>query len=313
MTLKYQNQLVLVNLLDNPFVQKWAVHLKQILGTYQHEQFYSSYPFIRTTNQDQVYEHATHLQDAVAQLKQLNVGFPGNFDKAQLKSLDLELQQTLNQLHRYFTWCNRDDIGKNKFWEADCPVTGSQDRETQRKINELTHRINIEVHKIEAYVTTPHKVALKANSYTELLVEFDTQPNPTISSEMVPNAWNYIQPEDFQYLSNDPKYDLWLPNQILGKPYNIAFYDHDNPNEWDVTHPIGYSGNFVVGVVGNKAQHMTEPMFVEWLRSHGIEPGPTTCGMPLGQIVSGREYLNQWRKDTTNGKLIGMTIELDLL
>lgn len=313
LTLTYQNQTVEIQLLDNPFVYKWACHVGKILGLFTHKQFFGTFPYLLDVNngRTQITQSALALEEAVTQLRLLNVGFPEDFTVVETKNLDLVLQQKLNRLHRYFTWCDRHDIGKNLFWGPDQPVTGPRDSATLEKINQITHRMNNEIHKLEAYVATPNKFKLMKDQYTELAVEFDIYDNP-----MVPDptrvVWRFIEPEDFQYLSNNPDYDVWLPNQILGKPYNIACYDHDDPTQWDITHPIGYTGNFVVGVNGNKATHMNNPFIIEWLKSHGINPGPDISGMPLGRIISGREHLPQWHKQATRGKIDNMLIELNL-
>lgn len=309
LSLTCQDQTVQIRLLDNLFVNKWANQLAKVLAGYSYQYFFGSWPFIRSLNQTQLEQHATALSQVVTQLREFDVGFPESFDVSETHSLDLELQKKLNRLHRYFTWFNRDDIEGQPSWGPDCPVTGNKDSSTLEKIRHLTHRVNVEVHRIEGYVTTPNKMNLMSEGYSELAIEFDIDRDPSVSSEMLPGVWKYMEPEDFHYLSNDPQYDVWLPNQILGKPYIVAYYDHDDPTEWDITHQIGYSGNFVVGIEGNKARHMNHPDVVNWLRQYGIEPGPTTCGMPLGQIISGRDYLEPWMNNRAN--LGQLTIKLD--
>jgi hypothetical protein len=300
LTLTYQNQTVEIQLLDNPFVHKWACHLEKMLGEFSHKHFFTSYPYLfpsrSLSNQSSINQYATDLAGTVLQLRELNVGFPENFEIEETKNLDITLQQKLNRLHRYFTWCNRDDIGKNLFWGPGQPVTGSRDQKILEKINQITNRMNVEIHKLEAYVATPNKIKLLRSEFTELEIMFDTHVSPEISGEMKTGSWHSIESKDFQYLSNDPTYDMWVPIQILGKPYHVAYYDHDDPVQWDITHPIGYSGNFAVSVTGNKAHHMSNTDVIKWLKSYEIEPGPATCGMPLGRITLGKEYLCQWQR-----------------
>jgi hypothetical protein len=315
LTLTYQNQTVEIQLLDNPFVQKWSRHLEKVLGEFSHKQFFASYPYLSpsfgpSSIRSRINQYAIGLAEAVSQLKELNVGFPEDFDIEETKNLDIILQQKLNRLHRYFTWCNRDDLGKNLFWGPGQPVTGSHDQKTLEKINQITHRMNVEIHKLEAYVVTPNKIKLLRSNFTELEIMFDTHVSPGISGEMRTGSWHSIEPTDFQYLSDDPTHDMWVPIQILGKPYHVAYYDHDDPTEWDITHPNGYSGNFVVSTTGNKAYHMSNPDVIKWLKSYEIEPGPVTCGMPLGRITSGKEYLRQWQMNAINGSIDSLVIEL---
>jgi hypothetical protein len=304
LTLVYQHQTVEIELLNNPFVHKWAGHLEKMLSVFSYQEVFTGYPYFHRVNRDRVKQIAEHIKEAILQLKELNAGFPEDFELEETEKLDINLQQKLNRLHRYFTWCNRTDIGKNLFWGPDCSVTGSHDQTTLKKINQITHRINVEIHKLEAHVLTPNKIKLLRNEFTELEVAFDTHATPEISGEMRPESWRCMELEDFQYLSNDPTHDVWVTNQILGKPYHVAYYDHDDPTQWDITHPIGYSGNFAVTITGNQAHHMANPGLVEWLKSYGITPGPATCGMPLGRIVSGKEYLPQWQKNAINGIVV---------
>jgi hypothetical protein len=287
-----------------------------MLDTYRYNSYFTKYPYLWEQDQPTIEAHALHLSQIVRQLIQMETGFPEDFDPTEVEILDLTLQQKLNRLHRYFTTFTQDSDSRGLQWATDVPVVGSNDKQKFSKMFELAHQINGLVHLIENYVTTPHKEKFLENPQrTDLEIEFDVYENTNEASKSIQvkgDRWNYMTPDDFAYLSNDPKFDVWLPDNILGKPYNRAYYDHDDPTQWDITHNIGYTGNFQVGSRTNKATEMQTPEIQEWLRSYGIEPGPATCGMPLGYITSGREFLDQWWIEADGGQLNDLTIELHI-
>jgi hypothetical protein len=262
---------LVVELLDNPFVRKWVDHLGYMIDNYERDVHFANRPYVNKLDQLAI-DSAERLSTVVGQLRQQNLPF-AKFDVAELDSLDLSLQHKLNDLHRTFT----------NHAKLDLP----------QELLDLVHQVNMEVHNIESYVTTPHKVEMRylsSQPYHELEVIFKCLKD---GSQMLDESWLDIDQEHFEYLSDDVNIDVWLPDNILGKSYHQAYYDHDDPTAWDVTHHLGYNGSFAIGLEGNRATEHAKEQIQQWIRSYGITPGPSTCGMPLGHVVSGRnEFIN---------------------
>lgn len=301
LVIQYQGQQVRIELLNNSFVNRWAEHLHYMLGLYSKRVYFSQYPYVWRYNKSQVDSYALKLSQTVKQLRDLGTGFPEDFNVSEADTqdkLNLLLQQKLNRLHRYFTTCNRDTLPFATEWAPGVPVTGLINESIKMQVFELSHQVNVQVHNLENFVETPNKKLYLDNPRrVALSVDFSMYRNNESteeSSQISKGAWHYMTPEELQWVSDDPDLDVWLPDNILGKPYNVAFYDHDDPTAWDITHNLGYTGSFSVGLIGNKASEMQTPEITQWLKSYNIDPGPLTCGMPIGRIVQGRDVAVEW-------------------
>ena len=82
-------------------------------------------------------------------------------------------------------------------------------------------------------------------------------------------------------IPNNIDIDVWVGNDILGKDYIEAYYDHDDPNEWDVWPIMGHSGKFKINVASqwyeedstdNTLQQLVKSdNFQNWLKEYNIE------------------------------------------
>lgn len=307
--LEYQRESVEITLLDNPFVKKWSNHLDRMLAKHKFQVNSGKFPYHLRDERGMLVEHAMKLNNAVKSLIDMGTGFPEDFDISEINEvvdkaddvgndINLSLQLKLNRLHRYFTTCE-DSVATTWTKDKQYPVTGLKDRDRVETILKLSHDINVEVHNIEKYIITPNKkLFLESPLREEISITFDIYQDhlshDQTSKIREEGIWESLTFEDYIHLSDDPVYDVWLPDNILGKPYNIAFYDHDDPREWDITHNIGYTGAFSIGVRGNKASEMQNDILKNWLKSYGVKPTPATCGMPAGKVTQGKDVLEKW-------------------
>ena len=81
----------------------------------------------------------------------------------------------------------------------------------------------------------------------------------------------------------------------------MAYFDYDSPDNWDISTNVVYSGSIALG----DRSIIQRPEIQTWFRDHNIEPGPLHYGMPLGNIVSGKELIQQLPK--SNG-IVDLTI-----
>jgi hypothetical protein len=83
-------------------------------------------------------------------------------------------------------------------------------------------------------------------------------------------------------------------SEILGKDYKRAYWDYDDPTNQDVSINKLYSGSMLVSNMSDSVN----PDLESWLRSYGIEPGPMTVGMPLGNITQGKDLIARLSNQT---------------
>jgi hypothetical protein len=197
----------------------------------------------------------------------------------------------LNRLHRYFTTGNN----SKTTWNFKSTHTFSVPDESSEGFHELVHNINYAVHKVEGFVTSPHIRNFKS-WYREYQIIFDrSKPKvdyiePTVTGyENRHLYFNSIEENHHQYFSTSSEYDVWLTlTQVHGKSYHVCYFDMDDPTEYDIESNQFYSGSFTL----TDRSIARDPQIQNWLRANGIEPGPSQCGIPIGNIVQGKELLD---------------------
>jgi hypothetical protein len=273
---------IVVEFLENDFTAEFIPHLKAISDAYGFTSRAMYIPGLRMPWQpEQVKKHQQYIVDAVTQLNAMGLNFPVPVEDIVFNADDVQTRQLLNRLHRCFTTGN----STRNIWEYNTNHTFTLDPLDYQYFNDVVHRINTGVHNLENYTASDRLKAFP--KYSEYVIEFVSQrpKNPDVQ----PTFFKFIKDEHFQYFSDQLEYDVWLPlTQIQGKDYWRGYFDYDDPRQWDISTNVVYSGSLALGDRTGAKFTVLE----DWMRSYGIEPGPRQCGMPLGRITEGREYVS---------------------
>ena len=294
------NGLVRIQLLQNSFIDKYIPTLQKIHSVFQSElrggpslgRFWKIDPVAVQAN-------TKILMAAVNELNDMGLNFPYEVCEDSLMTYDDAAQDLLNKLHRAFTTANKARFDGNgnvlqwsdRFESAFTVPDGKMDR-----VMYLTEILNDTVHRTEQYIKTHHKPADQTKIYrhAELLANV-TNDNPY--SDLGPYStlagWftNFTE-EDYSLFDDSDEFDVWVGRDILGKDYVHAYYDCDDPTNWDVSGSIGYSGKISLDNYSiTKSDILKSDDFRAWLASYSVEYTKRMGGMPLGNIVEGKEIM----------------------
>lgn len=230
------------------------------------------------------------LADTIQAINDMSLNFPIDITTWQFKD-DAESRQMLNDLHRCFTTGHE----THWIWQHGTNHTFEVAVDDRKEFSRLVHNINHVVHVLEQYVTSERM--RDYGPYCEYHVNFQ---NDHVLRGPMPR-YMFIPKEHDQFRHHGGEFDVWLPlTQIQGKDYCRAYFDYDDPCQWDICTGILYSGDFVMG---DRAAHR-DPRLESWLREHNIEPGPLTHGMPVGNIVTNRHLVDQLQESDVTGVTI---------
>jgi hypothetical protein len=179
---------------------------------------------------------------------------------------------------------------------------------------ESLHGVNYAVHDIELYYTNDRIDRFRPGKEDKITREYQIElkmlPSPSeylgnnkymepddklnhMSSlnvqDIIQNYFKKFETEDYQYFSDNLSYDVWVPlYQIQGKDYIRAFFEYDDPTCWDIhAASVFYTGSFSIG----DRSMIKHPEVLEYMRSFGMDPGPFECGMPLGNVIEGKDLV----------------------
>jgi hypothetical protein len=283
------SNIILIELLNNDFVDEYVTHLNKIKSLYSFVQYLEKPRSKKNLwNQTHIEQIESAIKNSINGLNALGLNFPIAVDSIQFDR-DNSTRQLLNQLHRYFTTGHRSvSHGEStQTWLDNTDLTFEIDTTLHyEEFSKLVHNINNMVHQAEPYYLSQVELNF-LTPFQEYHVIFNSSDplDPTIDPQSI-----YFQPicsEHYQYFSNNTEYDVWLPSgQIQGKNWWRAYFDSDSAVPWDVDLNINYSGSFSIGT----RIQAKDPNFLSWLNQHDIDPGPLHVGMPLGKIVAGHEF-----------------------
>ena len=290
-----------IELLDNPFVKKWADHFSNMLETFDVSYGAETQPvFHRNKTTQEILKDLENLRNTIIKLQDMGTKFPFDSSKVVYEKIFMDHdagQQLLNEIHRYFTTGERTYTGWDRRIEEHSLPHWSDDFESEFTINENNKDefykqlllINDCVHEVDQSLMTTRK----SIDYNKQIVNLQFKFTEGIFAD--------IREEDYIYASDNEEYDVWVGNDILGKDYIEAFYDHDDPSEWDVAPINGHSGKFYINVKSqwyepNSTNTTIQQLvkrddFQNWLKEYNIEYVPQICGIPLGKVTSGKEFL----------------------
>jgi len=275
------DKFIFIKLFDNSATTKWF----DLASKFEFERAYpSSNIFIYDENKNKKYGYLiknswNKIKSTLEQLTSLGFKIPFTISK----SYDFN-QNTLNMLHRFFTYNNSwygDMINtsgncKNPF-DPDFTTTMSYD-----EWNRLIGVINDSVHLLENFTQHPSKKILEVYPVKTIIVEMNNKFRDSkhwVEFDLEEQEENF---KYFQYLSiNNPL--VLLDGSILGKSYLQSFIDGDDPSCKDCTGRFGSFGNFTIDLNRNRSKIYNSPEFKNWLSKYNIVNPPLE--FPIGMVI----------------------------
>jgi hypothetical protein len=301
-----------IELLDNPFVKKWTEHFLKMQKVYDMDYRAFAHPVYNSNKTSQeILKDLENLRNTIIKLNDMGANFPVNPWKVVYEKIfpDHDAgQQILNEIHRYFTTGGRTlneyedtNIFNSGHWSDDFDSKFTFDKENEEEFRHTHALVNDYVHELDQSILTSRKDIDFKNQAVNLQFEFGSQKK---DCRFDSGTWVSITEEDYMYADDKVDIDVWCGNDILGKDYIEAYYDHDDPTQWDVWPIMGHSGKFKINVAstwyeeditGNTIlqQLVKSDNFQNWLKEHNIEYVPEMCGMPLGKITDGKELVTR--------------------
>lgn len=264
---------IVIELLDNPFVNLWSEHHEMMTQQYQTQISIAVPGSIKRYNSTEI-NHV--IDNIIAAVDQLNSAtdqsiFSTTVTKPQLLACDLSTQKILNQLHHRAVTCLESDIQ----W---------------REFDYLLNLVNQRIHALESYVTTPHKQQCE-QSAAMAQFEFDLSKYQDVVV-LDQGTFQTITEQDQQHLQMWG-HDVWIKKDLLGKDFVQAYLDHDDPAQSDIHPQVVFTGGVCVDINNWRENFFKNPSFAAWL---GKTPSDYHGSYPLGNVVSGKEYLQKIKR-----------------
>jgi hypothetical protein len=285
-----------IEVVKNPFTDKFIPQITSMFADFPSKSFMVTYGGIMLKMSDNLIDvQLSRLEDAINELNALGTNFPYEFKSDLVKQRNTETQLYLNDLHRAFTTAHRSFYEGNTIWSDKFDSRVVLDPINNDRFLYLIDQINDMVHATELYVKTERKSNVVSTLVQQVEVGADTYVNA--GTRLIKECFYTVDPNDYQYFSDSEDYDVWVGTSILGKDYLIAYYEHDRAGEWDVTHILGYSCKLAVDVSALKRSTVIKSAeFQQWLAEGGVTYTPAICGMPVGKVVAGKEFLSRYLK-----------------
>ena len=264
---------VLIELFDEPLIQKWFDFFSSKKETYTMRNEYWCYHPHSYRDHIDVESCWNEILKSLINLE--NKGFKIPFQLS--PTFDFQ-QSTLNFIHRFFTknmiWIDSDPYHNlpNPF---DCNFNIINDYDKQDFIKSIEN-LNNNVHSLE------HVANLTENKI------FTNTFYPITSFEIRPITWdNWLTFNSEDLLSNykffnyNQKNLVLLNRSILGKPPLQSFYENDDPTEIDCTGRFGSHGGFVFDTNENRKKLYSSMKFETWCKNFNLSPK----NMPLEIVI----------------------------
>jgi hypothetical protein len=285
-----------IKLLDNSFVDFWLTHFQKVIKFHDLEIIYGTQPSLNPCPSDLKEKLVDNIMSSIDKINALDyvVQFPELFTRDQLLSLDLTTQLTLNKLHRY---CVVGDQWRNR-WVYDGEAQFNYVEYGNQEYSYLVNLLNQNIHALELYVQTPNK--LKFQNSIENVHLFLINSSKYSDVNIYADGIDVDIPDSMQEHMRLTGHDVWIRKDILGKDFITAFSEHEDPNQFDIRPPPMISGSMLIDVNNGRSQLFNSQEFKDWL---GKEPTDIHGSYPLGDIISGKEYLL-----TTNKKINDISV-----
>lgn len=289
---KHSDTPIIFKLIGNDFTDRFFEQLKWVKDVYH---FFSRNDYmpvvVHEWNNERIKYFESSIKESVNWLNENGYRFPIPLDEIVLEN-NMTSRHLLNRLHRHFTTSHRSVTHQEsiKTWLDGSDYTFEYDPDNYSAFSHAVHNINEKVHEAEQFYRTPQMSTFPPQ--TECTLTFDsTRPidpaNNPQNKFLVP-----ITEVDYKYFSDEvDAYDVWLPlGEMQGKNYYRCYFDDDEPNHWDIFSNHYFSGSFTFA----DRKGMKHPDMINYLNKYGIVNGPLTVGIPLGNIIQGKELLKHF-------------------
>lgn len=221
-------------------------------------------------DQNKIDELTEELKQSIeTAVKFTGIDYPIDIDSIEFKSKSEEKRQFLNYLHRTFTHMYHSNFTS---WGGEAKGDASSLDSVKRL--SILESINAGVHKIEEFYqyNNPRHLGFR---YEELMFNF--KGKPIIDFEK----------DDFSYsATNGQDGHLWLPVDCMrGKNIQTAYFDNDDPTQYDIVNENVWNGSFAVG---HRDNFLSEIM-TNWCASKEVEP---KFGVPIANLVGDIKDMN---------------------
>jgi len=193
-----------------------------------------------------------------------------------------------------------------------------------REIREPLHNINAYVHKLEdECLVSPRNAGiidqwrrLNNKNYESLAMknlDWNSKGKDQITDDIVCD-WDFagLLKVDGDICSSDPKYNVYDLKNILGKDYEKAYKDYDNPTNWDVTNTYNTTkGGFEIRPWQS---YTTNWIIRPWVQTYGLPTddrhiAPITLGH-ISEAWMEEHFFTQYSYETSTTRKM---VKVDLI
>jgi hypothetical protein len=284
-----------IQLLDNEFVDFWLEHFQKVIKYYDIEIIITSQPVLR--HYISIDEKEKLINNIISTIDEINsldyiIPFPESFVKEQFLPLDLTSQLVLNKLHRY---CVVGEQFRNRWIYDSDPMFAYIRSGNISQFRYLLNLLNQSIHVLEQYVSTPNKLKFQNSIYNMQLCLANSSKYSDVN--VYADGIDLAIPDSMQKHMRLTGYDVWIKKDILGKDFITAFSEHESPSNFDIQPPPMISGGILIDMNIGRSQLFNSQYFKDWL---GKDPDDTQGSYPLGNIVSGKNFLSKAKKISIN-------------
>ena len=312
---KQHNELFTIQLRDDPFVKKWLKHLQYVVYDtvipYPCKATRATIPFAHEISKDKIIEYVDQLHItikninnllAIPDLARVHTDFPisiSDLSYSKFLSNDLETQKILNALHRCFTCADKAisvkhlKVNFTLVWSDKFKSNFRIHYTKKEEFRKLIQDINQIVHCLDCNTITPRVFdVIESKKFIDILTinfDFYGENEKSLKSK----TFKFMKEKDMLSALDSDEYDVWMGVDLLGKDYITGYYNHDDPTEWDISTLNCYTGKMEIVIGPNTIPGLVKSnKFQNWLKKHNVEYTPGMCGIPLGKVISGKDFIN---------------------
>jgi hypothetical protein len=277
-----------------------------MLNNTEYEHQYIDFPYLVEGN---LIKKVESLKNVIEELNTF-ITFPVSIDEIDKRTNNsLDFMQLLNEIHRHCTTAVRvmrlnksDGNAIELYWTDDDPYNSkfNVDYNDVEKFSIIIEKINLGVHHVDCCISTPRKLKIqkeKLMSIIEIHFEY-TEPELLDLTEDKKVFFKHTIKHS-EYMSDSDDYDVWMAWDILGKNYQEAYFDHEDPRDWDITHPMGHAGGFHINLSEPPATLQSlirSDDMQNWFKEYNMNYKPYMNNYPLGNVIEGKDYLKNITK-----------------
>jgi hypothetical protein len=198
-------------------------------------------------------------------------------------------QQTLNTLHRFFTynceWWYKQSTEPNPFDENFVPPA---DWDFARWYS-VIGQINEAVHCLEVSVTTPTKLQYQNNSSEWILPTWIINNPASITGEIIKTCYlpfdSYDQSFNYEPMDFSHGAPVTLNASILGKCMLQSYFEEDDPTAQDARGREGSYGGYCIHLNRRREEIYRSAHFQQWAEKYGRTVDSLPLEFQIGHVV----------------------------